>query len=135
MKIHTQCDIPFSNPFIVRVTFDQYPYDSAKSKLGELSRKTFRLIKGTWGYTQMKVEKTGEEASQPVTIQGANGHVATFPGYMTPVLSSRSYFLFRDRADALQFMLYTENAKLLTMWPSNLKFTVYDYDDTQQKVE
>ena len=130
-----QCDITFSNPYVVRVTFDEDQYETAKAKLGVLSRKTYKLIKGTWGYTQMKVEKTGEEQSQSVTIQGANGHTATFPGYMAPVLSSRSYFVFKDQADALQFTLSNENAKLLTMWPSNLKFTIYDYDDAQQKTE
>lgn len=135
-RYHGNTKIFFPNPYVLRVSLSRDMTDAqAETKLGELRRRTHRLIRGTWGYSSVSTET--------VQVKNDHGH-PTPPGPwhyagMSPNLvivpsivpdfsfEKRVYFCFKDEADALQFKLSLDsNAVHVHMWPSELRFVIHE---------
>lgn len=130
-KIHTESKLFFSNPTVVRVKFPDEAYSLATLKLSEITRKTYKLIHGTWGHTKVFTEFVGTKRESAFTITLPGGSV-TLPPTEFPDMALRAYFAFKDEVDALQFLLYFENAKIVTMWPRKT-FTIHEYIESDQQ--
>jgi hypothetical protein len=106
--------------------------EQAEGEYSKLTRQTYRLIKGTWGYCPLKPEM--------VRVKDESDHLALLnPLHITngsPVISPlydpdfqhqcRGYLCFADELDALQFRLtvFTTSRQVL-MWPER-RFTIHE---------
>lgn len=129
-RLHTNSKIFFPNPYVVRVDFGaQCQLDRAESEYRKLTRKAYRNIKGTWGYSNVM--------SEHVKIKDDHKHSAPpGPGYFTGMHTNlviaaimdpdyqsenRAYICFKDEEDALQFRLTVDVPLLhVLMWPERL---------------
>jgi hypothetical protein len=104
-RLYTDIDILEyrSSPIVVRLQ-QEFEIDIFGPKFPNFLKmlKGFRkLIKGTWGVSQIVMDNT-KTGSQ--------------------------YFFFDNEDDLLMFLLKApNNTKRVYMWPSNLRFTIYEY--------
>jgi len=114
-RMHTRSKIFFPEPYVVRV---EYPadFDSAV-KYNKTIRNTYKLIKGTWGYSQLQLEES--YVNNPWE---PNRYVK-----QVYVNMMRGYVCFKDDLDALQFRLSIDNGAIkVLMWPKSLYFTIHE---------
>jgi hypothetical protein len=104
-RLLTNSIITFSNPYVVCI---KYAIERDYLEHRELYRKLYKQITGTWGYTMLH-----QGMRNPVTSQ---------------LKDSIAYFCFKHEIDVLQLCLMEGNCKKVMLWPSNLKFTIYEYD-------
>jgi hypothetical protein len=140
-RLHPRSKIFFSRPYVVRV---EYPADimmeQAESDYRKLTRRAYRLIKGTWGYCPLEPElvKVKDEFNHP-TPPGPSHFAGMAPGVMIASLfdsdyqhRTRGYLCFADELDALQFRLaISTTARQVFMWPERW-FTIHEVVETDE---
>jgi len=130
-RLHTNSKIFFSNPYVVRVEFPDMLPDVANAEYRKITRSAYRLLKGTWGYSQLEYEnwqvKNDSEPDPPVVVGGAtlsNIFSSLFDNNYISRL--RGYICFADEMDALQFRLSISVQSIqVTMWPKR-EFTIHE---------
>jgi hypothetical protein len=140
-RIHTNSKIFFSNPYVLRLDYSETPFTDALSDYTKTTRRAYRVITGTWGYTTLEFEMA--------QFKNDHGHVnppggAFFNGMnQGQVIQSllnpdykqmpRGYICFEDEMDALQFRLsVSSNAIHVQMWPSRM-FTIHEVVETDEQ--
>ena len=114
-KIHTRTKIFFKNPYVVRVEYAESGYQEATVEYSKLTRKTYRLMQGTWGHTTLEHELTRNIFSAGNALDDTYDY-----GKL------RGYFCFQDEDDALQFRLSIDATAIkVNMWPERW-FTVHE---------
>ena len=123
-KLHIASRMFLSNPYVVRVKHPE-SVSHENIKLGEFRKmlKTAKTqITDTWGYSNPEFE-----------IVKTAGEILVLFGSVSvdmPVSECHSYWVFTNEMDALQFRLSVgENALQMHMWPTNIKYTIYEYDN------
>jgi len=127
-RLHTDSKIFFPNPYVVMLEHDKYE-DVEPWHFQKLTRKVYKLIQGTWGYCKPEPEyKFPPEDERRVAI--------TTPGLFAPIFGMesiyRSYWVFKDEIDALQFRLMIgEKSSHVYMWPKRY-FTIHEVVETDE---
>ena len=124
-KIHVKSPMFLPTPYIVRVEHGipgAYNFDLAE--FYKLLRRTRTTIFATWGYTDPELEVApSREAGQDA--QARNSSMLSITD---TIFLLRSYWIFEDKSDALQFRLgLPELATQVFMWPRQKVFTIYEY--------
>src|SRR4051812_10395221 len=110
-RLHTNTKIFFSNPYVVQVEFSDLVQNEAESQYRKIIRSSYKLIKGTWGYSQLEYEnwQTKNDPEPFDSVQVISPSLSNiFPSpfdnnnYITRL---RGYVCFADVMDALQFRL------------------------------
>lgn len=124
-RIHPNSRIFFSNPYVLRLTPEESMQMDADWR--SLTRKAYKQIAGTWGHTALSTEYI-----QPyIAFSGMNAQQLAAP-FTCNTYKKRGYFCFKDELDALQFRLMVDSAAVrVHIWPSNCKFTIYEYVDDE----
>src|SRR5271165_4189356 len=109
-KIHPKTKIFFKDPYVVRIDHNDrdgiYIPAETNPYFRELKTKTYKLVKGTWGYSLPQFEK------------GPNDKLDLLASLFTSNMVLRSYWCFEDELDALQFRLMIgEPATHVHVWP------------------
>lgn len=115
-RLYTESQIFFPNPYVLRV---DYPTSDISSVTlhRQISKKAYKLINGTWGYTPIVSEHRR-------AIDGAI--------YDMEILN-RAYFVFKDEIDALQFRLsLTIPAIHVFMWPKDVRFLIHEVTEDDE---
>ncbi len=124
-KLHVASDVIFDNPYVVRV-------NHTESTNGNYNLLEFRkilklakeLIHGTWGYSNAEYEELVDKSD--VRHGGLSIIVHKY--------ECRSYWVFKDNIDALQFRLTVgDKATHVHMWPTKIKFTITEYTNDDNK--
>lgn len=128
MKMHFQTRLFIPNPYVVRVdhgTGDGFHFDLKEFRRVLSSLK--KTVTSTWGYSDpiwerhILPEDNTLTISTPTYYNAVNVHV--FENRQV------SYWVFSDTIDALQLKLIVGDKSMSTqMWPSNLKFTITEYE-------
>lgn len=136
--LHTQSKLTFTG-YVVRLDYKDLAFEDAEKEHRKTCRSAYKLLKGTWGFSQLTQETIciKPDQNQPTTAIGKPYGSGHFAG-MTPaqaisslfdqdwVLVTRAYFAFKDEADALQFRLsVNSNAIRVHIWPK-LEFTIHE---------
>lgn len=99
--LHTNTNIFFPKPIVVQVKYasmgTMYPAEHLA-----LVRKTYKMIAGTWGHSDVQTTYGLEFFS-----------------------SDTAYFCFSSAEDTLQFCITVPQSKQVKMWPS-VKFTIHE---------
>jgi len=123
VKMHLQSRMFLSNPYVVRI---KHPESTQTDmKLGEFFKYlkiAKKQVKATWGYSNPIIEIIKSDYEQTLSLFGTN------VTYNMPIEECHSYWVFTDEADALQFRLAAGESIHMHMWPSTIKFTIYEYD-------
>lgn len=99
-------------------------------------RKTYKLIQGTWGYSQLEYEMVqikndhGHKSAPGSTFFAGMSSTAVISSLLDPDYANRlsGYVCFKDEADALQFRLSIEVKSIhVHMWPER-KFLIHEMD-------
>lgn len=124
--LHTRSKIFFPNPYVVRVEYERdMPMTDSEADYRKLTRRAYKLISGTWGYSSLEYEelKTGKDDPVGPIVIGNPGIV--FISDFGVV--SRGYACFKDEDDALQFRLMNgAKAIRVHMWPAKRLFTIHE---------
>lgn len=128
-RLHTKSKIFFPNPYMVRVEFPTGE-DNANWEYGKMIRSAYRLLQGTWGYSELAYEiwNTDPEPKIPFTQLTANQQIASLFAITTTDFTSllRGYVCFADEMDALQFRLTIDVKSIqVLMWPKK-EFTIHE---------
>ena len=120
--LHARTKIFFPDPYVVRIEYDDGGSDQDRmSDYRKIVRNTYKLINGTWGYSELLCESITTGRS-PV----ASHAVQVFVSSNDSVFAYRGYFCFKDELDALQFRLtIATRAIQVKMWPM-LWFTIHE---------
>lgn len=137
--LHTRSKIFFANPYMVRIEYDKdTPMEVAQDEYRKLMRRTYKLIRGTWGYcpleheqSQIKNDHNHMAPPGPNHFNGMNQNqviASLFNSDYAHVL--RAYLCFKDESDALQFRLMIDTKAIhVHMWPNNKFFTIHELVD------
>lgn len=127
-RIHTNSKIFFPDPYIVRIEYPDQTEESCSSEFIKMRRKTYKLIRGTWGHTNLETEMIGNPNDTRIYSS-----VTPMGNFFMP----RAYFCFQGEMDVLQFRLSINTRAIqVHMWPSTLKFTIHEYyADTEEDKE
>lgn len=111
------------NPYVVRVEYKKgNGVDMDIADFRKILKKVRPLIYATWGYTDPVWEKISNTDDSTPVIVGANFT------WRAPDFYLRSYWVFSDELDALQFRLSVgESAQKMQIWPKNTKFTIIEF--------
>lgn len=134
-RLHTNSRIFFPDPYVVRVDFPEGTMEAAMAEYRKLTRSAYRLLKGTWGYSQLEYEQwqASNKNNHPAPL--CPGHFAgmnqgqivssLFDSDWVSIL--RGYICFADELDALQFRLsLSAKAIQVVLWPKNILFTIHE---------
>lgn len=115
-KLHTKSKIFFPKPKVVRVEYGMdIPGTDADKHFRDLCRKTYKLIKGTWGHSTIEYEQVTENKGDIFQIVDIR-------------FVQRAYFVFEDELDELQFRLTIDSgSKAVKIWPEKILFTIHEY--------
>lgn len=83
-------------------------------------------ITDVWGYTNVRHET--RQVSSDNTLIGSVNSKWQFQPNMISVACA--YWCFSEESDATHFLMTTPTANRVYIWPSNLKFTVYNRQPT-----
>jgi hypothetical protein len=124
-KIHIKSQMFLPAPYVVRVDHKHHnSYELDLTEFYKLLRRTRTTILATWGYSDPELEVASteiDEKSSKAWNQLLN--------IIDTTTSLRSYWVFTDEVDALQFRLgLPEVATQVFMWPYKKVFTIYEYD-------
>jgi hypothetical protein len=110
-KLHTNSKIFFPNPKVMRVQYsDLTLVESSASNYRKLTRQAYKLIRGTWGYSELRCETLRGSNHLPDSID------SLFDDYGSCI---RGYICFEDEMDLLQFKLMTTaEMTQVSMWPA-----------------
>lgn len=128
--LHTRTKIFFSNPYVVRIEYkDNQSESDIRTDYRKITRNAYKLITGTWGYSELEHEFITPRSPNPALLAGSNG---TSMNQVLWALSDdsifvyRGYFCFKDELDALQFRLTIDTRAIqVKMWPT-LWFTIHE---------
>lgn len=129
-KLHIDSKIFFPNPYVVMLEHNSYE-DVEPWHFQKLTRKVYRLIKGTWGYC-----KPEPEYKFPEKDEKKSPTLPLLSGKFIPIHNMdsiyRSYWVFKDEIDALQFRLMIgEKSDHVYMWPKRY-FTIHEVIETDE---
>jgi hypothetical protein len=123
---------------MVRVEYPDGTMEDAMADYRKLTRQAYKLLKGTWGYSQLEYETWQTKkpdgplvpASNPFAGMNQNQIIASlFDNDFVNIL--RGYICFKDEMDALQFRLsISAKAIQVRMWPKNREFTIHEVVET-----
>jgi hypothetical protein len=134
-KFHINVPLFITNPYVVRLDHNTAT-GSFNIDILEF-RKILKIAKtcttNTWGYSSPEIEHvTIPEESRPVQIIPPSAQQYTL-NFSTEQMIYRSYWVFKDEMDALQFRLTVgETARHVYMWPTNVKFTIQEYTEVSE---
>ena len=121
-RIHLNSSMFLPNPYVVRVSHPDCTLDNMKLAEFMQFRKTAKQqIKSTWGYSDPAFEIIKSNNEQATFFNG----VIT---YTNPEMVCHSYWVFTEDMDALQFRLTAGESIKMHMWPTKIKFTIYEYN-------
>jgi hypothetical protein len=113
-QLYTGAKIPFDKPYVLLLDHDT----ADLADFSKILKSARSNITGSWGHSYPEQETLWSH------IQDRS------PGmYPTLEFRTRSYWVFRDEIDALQFRLSVKESIHVHMWPSRTKFTVYIVTD------
>jgi len=131
-KLHTNTKIFFPDPYMVRIEFADTVQHEAEAEYRKITRSAYKLIKGTWGYTQLEYEswqtKNDTEPYDPVltTTSASLSNIFSSLFDNNYITRLRGYICFADEMDALQFRLsISARSQQVTMWPKR-EFTIHE---------
>lgn len=135
-KLHTRTKIFFRDPYVVRVEYGgDIPDSDAQASYRKLTRRTYKEIQGTWGYSPLEYEQThARQEPQIVTTAGFNGANVNLiiQSLFDNGFVLRGYFCFKDEMDALQFRLSIDTtSRQVKMWPERW-FTIHELEETDE---
>ena len=128
VKMHFQSRMFLSNPYVVRIKHPGSTHVDMKLndfiKYRTIAKKQ---VTATWGYSDPVFEVVKSVHEPAISLLGHNlfGPNAAF---IVPIEECHSYWVFTDESDALQFRLSAGESVHMHMWPSKIKFTIYEYD-------
>lgn len=133
-NLHTNIKIPFKDPYVVRIQYDETVSGIDDQKhFRDLTKKTRKTIHGSWGFSYPELEKIPvpvEELAQTTSSPTVVFYSDSFK-YL-----NRGYFCFNDEIDALQFRLGLGSdikAVQVVMWPKNRLFTIHEVVETDEQ--
>ena len=92
------------------------------SEFRRLLRSAKLMIRDTWGYSNPVFENVRSDGEEIVLFSNFT--------YTAPIIECHSYWVFTNELDALQFrFMVGENALQMHMWPKNIKYTIYEYEE------
>jgi len=133
-KLHPLTKIFFPNPYVLRI--DYSGENGSFKEYGKLMRKTYKLIQGTWGYSQLEYETVqikndhGHTSAPGSSFFSGMSSTAVISSLLDPDYANRlsGYVCFKDEGDALQFRLSIEVKSVhVCMWPER-KFLIHEMD-------
>ena len=138
-RLHTNSKIFFPDPYMVRLEFPNVSAEEANAEYRKITRSAYKLLKGTWGYTQLEFESwkiEGDlEVSPTPTLVTPNANLSNIFSSLfdnSYVTHLRGYVCFSDEIDALQFRLsISATARQVTMWPKR-EFTIHEVVETDE---
>jgi hypothetical protein len=126
---------------MLRLDYGDTPFTEALSEFTKSTRKAYRLISGTWGYStleyevaQVKNDHNHVAGPGPNHFNGMNNNQVIVslldPDYKQ---MPRAYLCFEDELDALQYRLSMGSVKAthVVMWPTR-KFTIHEVVETDE---
>ena len=118
--LHTDTLITFTNPYMVMIEHEGSDTEPDPREFQKLTRKVYELIRGTWGFSRPQSEyKFPERVNRPNPIHDLQ-------------IVYRSYWVFKEEIDALQFRLMIgEKAMRVYMWPQR-RFTIHEVVETDE---
>lgn len=103
MRLLVDSKLTFKNPYVVRISL--ISDEDRVHEFFKIKKKIYNTTCGSWGYSQVIYE--------PSAVLSSNMFVV--------------YIAFEDLIDATRFMLSTDNAKRVFMWPSGCRFTIHEF--------
>lgn len=130
-KIHINSKMFLSAPYIVRVEHGEFNgLNMDLVEFYKILRKTRSTTFATWGYSHPSPESISLGLEDP-----AADWISKLC-HNNSVNLLRSYWVFEDDSDALQFRLgLSRKALQVFMWPKDKQFTMYEYTSYQQSHE
>lgn len=125
-RIHSGSKIFFPDPYVVRVEYAiPGDYSEDMRNFQKLTRATYKLIKGTWGYCMPE-----EEQVDGFSKLDKSGQLSfSFNENYKQML--RGYFAFKEEMDALQFRLSIDVTSVrVNIWPYRY-FTIHEYIEVE----
>jgi len=141
--LHSRSKIFFPNPYVVRMEYlCNRPDEVLEAEYRKVTRRAYKLIQGTWGYSQLEHDV--------IQVKNDHGHTAPpganhFNGMSQQQIIAtlfdpdwqsvrRAYCCFKDEMDALQFRLSIEaRAIQVVMWPAGTLFTIHETIETDEQ--
>jgi hypothetical protein len=129
-QLHIGVKIFFENPYVVCLEHTGFNFPNMNlSGFRKILKSTRNLIQGTWGYSNPEFETLALKESD----LDANGLPTLASLFTSPEFRLRSYWVFKDEIDALQFRLSVgETARRVHMWPQDKTFTIYEAEETNE---
>lgn len=123
-RLHTRTKIFFPDPYVVRVQYgSDIAFDQAELKYRTLTKRVYKEIKGTWGYSKLEYEQISQNTP---TTQSNIGNIVVYSSFIDSMFAYRGYFVFEDEMDALQFRLSLDTSAVhVKMWPETW-FTIHE---------
>ena len=124
-KIHIKSPMFLPTPYVVRVEHGiPGNYNFELAEFYKLLRRTRTTIFATWGYSNPELEVAPARNDEGNNLSGNSAMV----NITDTIFLLRSYWVFEDKSDALQFRLgLPEVATQVFMWPRLKEFTMYEY--------
>lgn len=130
-RLHTNSKIFFPDPYMVRVEFADTGMDDANLQYRKITRSAYKLLKGTWGYSNLEMEvwqiDSQDQSDISLTALAHNQTQLTASLFTANYISVlRAYVCFAEEADALQFRLsISAKSRHVKMWPKK-EFTIHE---------
>jgi len=130
-RLHTRTKIFFPDPYVVRLEYGDSPVFDAEADYGRTIRNAYKLISGTWGYSNLEHELTQIKNEAPVVSGMFNGvNITSFDNSWGHI--PRGYLCFKDELDVLQFRLSIDTRAIqVKMWPKRW-FTIHEVVETDE---
>ena len=129
-RLRTRTKIFFPNPHVVRLDYEDASIIEAEAAFRKIIRSAYRLIEGTWGYSELRYEFVGMKAGDfsPTIVFNGISHSSFNETTHMP----RGYLCFENELDALQFRLsISTKAFHVKLWPA-CWFTIHEVVETDE---
>lgn len=122
-KLHVNVKNFISNPYVVRIDHNEMSLGNpALSEFRKILTRSKKIFGDTWGYSNPEIEVI-QSGNKDTLVIGNNAAAFNYPDVVY-----RSYWIFADNMDALQFRLAVgEKAKQVYIWPQKVKFTITEF--------
>lgn len=122
-KLHIRVKNFIPKPYVVRIDHAEMSMDNLTlSEFRSILTRSKKIFGDTWGYSNPEMEVLDTDKEEKLAL-----------GNYTALFNSRdfvyrSYWLFADNMDALQFRLSVgEKATQVYIWPQQIKFTITEF--------
>lgn len=138
-RLHSRTKIFFPNPYVLRLEYPLVSPEQATAEYWKLTRQAWKLLEGTWGYSQLQQEQIKiKDEFKDNALQVSTHFAGMTPIQQIAVLFNsdyqnvlRGYLCFSDKLDALQFrLMIPTNAIQVSMWPERW-FTIHEIVETE----